>query len=193
VVVEKSTTWSVLYNRSYATVTVQGGTPEVYVLLRCGAPLPPASAMGAGATLISVPVSRTAALETPALPLISVLMGTPTLVAFQNMPLVSTPAVRDRVSALLGTPSPVVDSAYPCIQWDAPSTCTNYSAINAAKPSVVFAGYWTAAEARAGGCENVVLLNELNEASPLGRAEYLKASRRPSPSSRPPFSRLPFR
>ncbi|MDQ1293702.1 MAG: cobalamin transport system substrate-binding protein [Actinomycetota bacterium] len=160
--------FSVEYHRSYKVVTVkeptQGGSPETYVLVRCGAPDPKLTGKQAGARRITVPVTRIASSSTTQLPGLEMLGALDTVVAVGSPDLVNNQRAGEMIKS--GKISGFSND----------SGEVNVEKVAASRPDLYLAG----------GMDGDVIpkLVELKipvvadsawlEESPLGRAEWLK-------------------
>lgn len=159
--------FSITYENSYQVLTVDepysGAEPESYVLVKCGAPAPELSDDLADAQQISVPISSLYSGSTTHLPLVAELGVLDVLTGMSNGSYVSDTAVVDRIAS--------GDVA----EYAAGGTIDTEAVVVAA-PDVVMTGgtddpaYAQLREAGIG----VVANAEWLEASPLGRAEWIK-------------------
>ncbi|MGX6508725.1 ABC transporter substrate-binding protein [Rhodococcus sp. SJ-2] len=159
--------FSITYENSYQVLTVEepfpGGSPESYVLVKCGAPAPELSAELADAQQITVPISSLYSGSTTHLPLVTELDVLDVLTGVSNGSMVSDTAVVDRIAA-----GDVTEYAS--------GGTIDTEAVVVAAPDVVMTGgmddpaYTQLREAGIG----VVANAEWLESSPLGRAEWIK-------------------
>ncbi|MCK0090328.1 ABC transporter substrate-binding protein [Rhodococcus sp. F64268] len=159
--------FSITYENSYQVLTVDepypGAEPESYVLVKCGAPAPDLSDDLADAQQISVPVDSLYSGSTTHLPLVTELGVLDVLTGVSNGSYVSDTSVVDRIAS--------GDVA----EYAAGGTIDTEAVVVAA-PDVVMTGgtddpaYAQLREAGIG----VVANAEWLEASPLGRAEWIK-------------------
>ena len=162
-----ATNFAIDYHRSYQVLTVKQphphGRPESYVLVRCGAPAPALTGDLAGAQHITVPVTSLYSASTTHLGMIAEL-GRPDVVTGVASPAqVTDQQIRARIEA-----GDTVGYA--------PGRQTNVEAVIGAGPDVlVTAGVDDPShpKLRAAGI-GVVANAEWLEATPLGRAEWIK-------------------
>ncbi len=162
-----ATNFAISYHDSYQVLTVpqptQGGAPESYVLVKCGAPTPELTGDLAGAQVITTPVSSLYSASTTHLPFLVELDQLDTLTGVGTKGFISEKQVQDRVA------EPGV------VEFSAAGT-VDAEAVIAGQPDVLITagtddpGY---AVVKAAGIP--VLANaDWLEDDPLGRAEYLK-------------------
>lgn len=159
--------FSIRYENSYQVLTVDepfsGAKPESYVLVKCGAPAPELSGDLADAQQIQVPITSLYSGSTTHLPLVTELDVLDVLTGVSNGAYVSDAEVIDRI-----------DSG-DVVEYAAGGT-VDTEAVVVADPDVVMTGgsdnpaYTQLREAGIG----VVANAEWLEASPLGRAEWIK-------------------
>ncbi|AKN18108.1 periplasmic binding protein [Mycobacterium haemophilum DSM 44634] len=167
VTVTDATNFTISYHNSYQILTVKhpypGGSPESYVLVRCGAPAPKLTGDLAHAQQITVPVTRLYSASTTHLGMITELEQTDVLAGVAETANVVNPQLRRRVTA--GK-----------IAEYAPGQQVNVEAVIAGHPDVLVTqgvddpSY---AKLRDAGVD-VVADAEWLEATPLGRAEWVK-------------------
>ncbi|MCC6734694.1 MAG: ABC transporter substrate-binding protein [Bauldia sp.] len=165
--VEYAANFSVAYFNSYKVVTVaepfQGGAPETYVLLQCGAPAPELTGDLAGATVVPVPVETIFSASATHNPMLEALGVLDRLTGVSSLAYTATQAVIDAGAA--GT---IVEFA--------PTFTTNLEIILDAAPDILMTAgaddpaYRTLREAGI----PVVANAEWLEADILGRAEWIK-------------------
>ncbi|WP_129977522.1 ABC transporter substrate-binding protein [Rhodococcus sp. Q1] len=159
--------FSITYEKSYQVLTVDepftGAQPESYVLVKCGAPAPELSGDLATAQQIQVPITSLYSGSTTHLPLVTALDELDVLTGVSNGSYVSDTTVIERIES--------GDIA----EYAAGGTIDTEAVVLAA-PDVVMTGgtddpaYTQLREAGIG----VVANAEWLEASPLGRAEWIK-------------------
>ncbi|MFD3811569.1 ABC transporter substrate-binding protein [Rhodococcus sp. NPDC058639] len=159
--------FSLAYENSYQVLTVDepfsGGEPESYVLVKCGAPAPELSGELADAQQITVPITSLYSASTTHLPLVTELGVLDTLTGVSNGSFVSDAAVRDRIAS------------GDVVEYAAGGTVDTEAVVLAA-PDVLMTGgsddpaYTQLRESGIG----VVANAEWLEATPLGRAEWIK-------------------
>lgn len=159
--------FSISYRNSYQVLTVDepfpGAEPESYVLVKCGAPAPELSGDLAGAQQITVPITSLYSGSTTHLPLVTELGALDVLTGVSGGARVSDGAVLDRIAS--GD-----------IAEYAPGGTVDTEAVVVAAPDVLMTGgtddpaYPQLRDAGIG----VVANAEWLEASPLGRAEWIK-------------------
>ncbi|MCW5717019.1 MAG: ABC transporter substrate-binding protein [Bauldia sp.] len=167
VVVEHAAGFSVTYFDSYKVVTVaepfQGGAPETYVLLQCGAPEPELAGDLAGATIIPVPVETVFSASATHNPMIEALGVLDRLTGVSSLAYTATQAVIDR-----GAAGDIVEFA--------PTFETNVEVILDAGPQLLMTGGADDPAYRTlrGAGIPIVANAEWLEADILGRAEWIK-------------------
>ncbi|MBM9468606.1 ABC transporter substrate-binding protein [Nakamurella leprariae] len=155
------------YHGSYQVLTVQqptqGGSPESYVLLRCGAPTPELTGELAGATVVTTPVRSVYSGSTSHLPNFPILDQLDTLTGVASKALISEPEVQARV-------------ADPEVAEYAAAGTVDAETVIAGRPDVVItAGTDDPAYATISAAGVPVLADaEWLENDPLGRAEWVK-------------------
>jgi len=159
--------FDITYENSYQVLTVNepfsGANPESYVLVKCGAPAPKLSGDLAGAQQITVPITSLYSGSTTHLPLVTELDELDVLTGVSNGSYVSDPAVIERIES-------------GAIAEYAAGGSIDTEAVVLAAPDVLMTGgtddpaYTQLREAGIG----VVANAEWLEASPLGRAEWVK-------------------
>ena len=162
-----ATNFSISYHRSYQVLTVpqptEGGAPESYVLVKCGAPTPELAGDLAGAQVVTTPVTSLYSGSTTHLPFLVELDQLDALTGVGTKGFISEKQVQDRVA------EPDV------VEFSATGT-VDAEAVIAGKPqALITAGTDDPAYAviRAAGIP--VLANaDWLENDPLGRAEYIK-------------------
>lgn len=101
--IEYATNFTIRYEKTYQVLTVPepspGGSPQSFVLVRCGAPEPELTGDLADAPRIVVPVDSVYAGSTTNLPMFVDLDQTPVVAGVGDTGLVTTDAVRDRIEA----------------------------------------------------------------------------------------------
>ncbi|MGV8839481.1 MAG: ABC transporter substrate-binding protein [Bauldia sp.] len=167
VAVEYAANFSVAYFSSYKVVTVaepfQGGAPETYVLLQCGAPAPELTGDLAGATIVPVPVDTIFSASATHNPMLEALGVLDRLTGVSSLAYTATQAVIDA-----GAAGRIVEFA--------PTFTTNLEIILDAGPAILMTAgaddpaYRTLREAGI----PVVANAEWLEAGILGRAEWIK-------------------
>ncbi len=162
-----ATNFTLDYERSYQVLTVlqptQGGSPESYVLVKCGAPTPALTGDLAGATVVSTPVKSLYSGSTTHLPNLVALDQLDVLTGVASKALISEKEVLDRV-------------AEPGVVEYAAAGTVDAEAVVAGKPDVVItAGTDDPAYSVIGAAGIPVLADaEWLENDPLGRAEWIK-------------------
>jgi iron complex transport system substrate-binding protein len=162
--VEHAENFTLRYEDGYQVLTVAqpfpGGAPETYVLVRCGAAVPPELA---SAQRVDVPVSSVYASSTTHLPLLVDLDRLDALTGVATTAYVSSPQVLERIEA-----GAVAEFA-PIEQIDVERVLTG-------RPDVLLTGgFDDPAHATLRGAGVPVVANaEYLEATPLGRAEWIK-------------------
>lgn len=159
--------FTISYHHSYQILTVKrpypNGSPESYVLVRCGAPAPTLTGDLAHAQQIMVPVKSLYSASTTQLGMITELEQTDIIAGVADTANVVSPQVRQRVAA--GK-----------IAEYAPGQQVNVEAVIAGHPDVLVtqgADDPSYAKLRDAGID-VVADAEWLEATPLGRAEWVK-------------------
>ncbi|RJK96365.1 ABC transporter substrate-binding protein [Vallicoccus soli] len=153
--------------RSYQVLTVEqpypGGSPESYVLVRCGAPDPELTGDLADAPRIEVPVRSLYSASTTHLPMLEEVGALGVLTGVADGGLVTSPAVNERLEA--GTTT----------AYAAGGTVDTESVVAADPDVLVTGGYDDAAYPvlREAGVP-VLADSEWLEPTPLGRAEWVK-------------------
>lgn len=165
--IEDAENFSISYHDSYQVLTVDepfpGGAPESYVLVRCGAPDPELSGELAQAQQISVPVTSAFSSSTTHLPFFSELDRTDTVTGVADGAMVTDARVRERVGA-----GEVIEFAT--------GGAIDKERVVIADPDVLITGGTENADEaglRRAGIP-VVANAEWLEATPLGRAEWIK-------------------
>ncbi|MEZ0382399.1 ABC transporter substrate-binding protein [Mycobacterium sp. pW045] len=163
----EATNFAIEYHRSYQILTVHrpylGGTPVSYVLVRCGAPAPALSGELAAAQRITVPVRSLYSGSTTHLAMITELDKADVVTGVASPAAVADPQLRERIDA-------GATVGY------APGGQVNIESVLHAGPDVLVtqgmddAGYPKLREAGL----PVVADAEWLEATPLGRAEWIK-------------------
>lgn len=159
--------FTISYHRSYQVLTVKepypGGSPESYVLVRCGAPDPELPADLADAPRVEVPVDSLYSSSTTHLPLLADLDMMKVLTGVADASLVVNPEVKQRAEA--GE-----------IAEFAPNQQLAVEQVTAAQPDVLLTGGVEDPNYEALRNAGVpVLANaEWLEPTPLGRAEWVK-------------------
>ena len=162
-----ATNFTIEYKDSYQVLTVkqptQGGSPESYVLVRCGAPKPALTGALSGATLVTTPVTSLYSGSTSHLGSLVALDQLDALTGVGSKALISEKQVLDRVAE-----SGVVEYAA--------AGTIDAEAVVKGKPQVVItAGTDDPAYAVISAAGIPVLANaEWLENDPLGRAEWVK-------------------
>ena len=165
--IDYATNFTVEYDKSYQVLTViqptQGGSPESYVLVKCGAPTPDLTGDLAGATMVSTPVTSLYSGSTTHLPNLVALDQLDILTGVASKSLISEKEVLDRV-------------AEPGVVEYAAAGSVDAEAVVAGKPDVVItAGTDDPAYAVISAAGVPVLADaEWLENDPLGRAEWIK-------------------
>jgi iron complex transport system substrate-binding protein len=165
--VADATNFTLSYHKSYQVLTVKqpypNGRPESYLLVRCGAPAPELTGDLAHALQLTVPVTSMYSASTTQLGMITELNQTDVITGVANTENVVSPAIRERI-----------DSGR--IVGYASGQQVDLESVVAAHPDVLLAqgaddpSY---AKLRDAGI-NVVADAEWLEATPLGRAEWVK-------------------
>ena len=163
--------FSVQYFNHYKVLSVSDafdGAPEFsYVLVQCGAPLPPAEDFPAGAQFIDVPAGNLITLSTTQLPALSQLDLLDHLIGVDSGFYISAPEVTDMIAA-----GDVAEVGF--------GTEINIERVLELEPDLVFSyGYNPATDAHPVLLEAGVFTAmdaSWRELSPLGRAEWLKFS-----------------
>lgn len=157
----------VSYHDSYQVVTVPepgpGSPPQQYVLYRCGTPAPELTGELAGAQAISVPIKSLFTGSTTHIPLLDELGAMDTLTGVATGSFITNPTVRQRLAD-----GDLVEYA--------PAQAINSEMVVAAKPDVLMTdqpGDPAYDVVRQGGVP-IVTNAEWLDASPLGRAEWIK-------------------
>lgn len=159
--------FSITYENSYQVVTVDepfsGAEPESYVLVRCGAPAPELSGDLAYAQQITVPVTSLYSASTTHLPLVTELDVLDTLTGVAKGSFVSDTAVRERIAS------------GDVVEYAAGGTIDTEAVVLAAPDVLMTGGSDDPAhtQLRQSGI-GVVANAEWLEATPLGRAEWIK-------------------
>jgi iron complex transport system substrate-binding protein len=163
-----ATNFTLSYHDSYQVLTVKQpyphGRPETYVLVRCGAPAPKLSANLADAQRITIPVTSMYSASITQLGMITELDRADAITGVADTADVVDPQLRQRISS-----GEVVGYA--------PGNQINVEGVLAAHPdALVTAGTDDPSypKLRDGGVD-VVADAEWLEATPLGRAEWIKA------------------
>jgi iron complex transport system substrate-binding protein len=165
--IDYATNFTLEYDKSYQVLTVvqptQGGSPESYVLVKCGAPTPPLTGDLAGASMVTTPVTSLYSGSTTHLPNLVALDRLDVLTGVASKSLISEKEVLDRV-------------AQPGVVEYAAAGTVDAEAVVAGKPGVVItAGTDDPAYAVISAAGIPVLANaEWLETDPLGRAEWIK-------------------
>lgn len=166
-VITDAENFSITYEKSYQVLTVDqpypDAEPESYVLVKCGAPAPELSGDLAGSQQITVPISSLHSGSTTHLPLITELGVLDVLNGVSNGSYVSDQQVIDRIAA-----GDVTEYAT--------GGTIDTEAVVVADPDVVMTGGTddpAYAQLRDAGI-GVVANAEWLEATPLGRAEWIK-------------------
>jgi len=165
--IDYATNFTVEYDKSYQVLTViqptQGGSPESYVLVKCGAPTPELTGDLAGATVVTTPVTSLYSGSTTHLPNLVALDQLDVLTGVASKSLISEKEVLDRV-------------AEPGVVEYAAAGSVDAEAVVAGKPDVLItAGTDDPAYAVIAAAGVPVLANaEWLENDPLGRAEWIK-------------------
>jgi iron complex transport system substrate-binding protein len=165
--VTDATNFSISYHNSYQILTVEqpypNGSPEAYVLVRCGAPAPQLTGDLAHAQQIEVPVKSLYSASTTHLGMIAELGRAGVVVGVAAAANVVSPQIRKRVTA-----GKIVEYA--------PGQQINMETVIAGHPDVLVTqgiddpSYSTLRDAGI----DVVADAEWLEATPLGRAEWVK-------------------
>lgn len=161
--------FTVEYFNHYKVVTVtdafDGATPFTYVLVQCGTPAPEADTFPEKTQFIEVPAGDIIAMSTTQLPPLVQLGVLENLVALSALDRVNTPAVLERIEAgelaSVGEGAEVNVEVVLDLDPDIVMTFGFNPATNA-HPVLIEAGIFTALNA------------SWREATPLGRAEWLK-------------------
>lgn len=158
---------SIEYHKSYKVVTVrrpsENGAPEKYILLQCGAPRPALAGDLANAPVVSIPITSMFSDSATHMPLLVELGHVEVLTGINEARYVTTEAVLERVRQ-----GRVVEYASDYV--------INAELVISKAPSIVMVGggypdaYRTIRKADIA----VVVNTEWEEASALGRAEWLK-------------------
>ena len=162
-----ATNFSLSYHDSYQVLTVpqptEGGAPEEYVLVRCGAPTPELTGDLAGAQVVTTPVTSLYSASTTHLPFLVELDALDALTGVGTKGFISEKQVQDRV-------------AEPGVVEFSPTGTIDAETVIAGKPQVLItAGYDDPAYAVISTAGIPVVANaDWLENDPLGRAEYLK-------------------
>jgi iron complex transport system substrate-binding protein len=165
---EYATNFTLSYHKSYEVLTVkqpyQGGAPETYVLVRCGAPKPALSGGLAKVQQVTIPVHSLFSGSTTHLPSLVMLDRLDVLTGVASKAFISEKAVLQRVSS-----GNVVEYA------DAAGT-VDAEKVVAADPDVLVTGGTddpAYANIRKAG---IAVLGDADwlETNPLGRAEWIK-------------------
>lgn len=162
-----ATNFTLSYHRSYQVLTVKqpypNGTPESYVLVRCGAPAPQLTGDLAHAQQISVPVTNLYSASTTQLGMLAELHETAVITGVANAGNVVNAAVRHRIDA--GD-----------IHAYAPGQQVNVESVLADRPDVLLTGGFDDASYATLRDAGVAVLADAEwlEATPLGRAEWVK-------------------
>jgi iron complex transport system substrate-binding protein len=165
--IDYATNFTVEYDNSYQVLTVlqptQGGSPQSYVLVKCGAPTPELTGDLAGATVVTTPVTSLYSGSTTHLPNLVALDRLDVLTGVASKSLISEQEVLDRV-------------AEPGVVEYAAAGSVDAEAVVAGKPDVVItAGTDDPAYAVISAAGVPVLADaEWLEDDPLGRAEWIK-------------------
>lgn len=167
VTIDHAASFHVAYFNSYKLVTVdepfQGGAPETYVLLQCGAPMPDLTGDLAGATVVSVPVASIFSASASHNPMIEALGMIDRLTGVSSLAYTATQSVIDR-----GAAGEIVEFA--------PTFETNVEIVLDAAPDVLMTGgadepaYRLLRDAGIPVVANAEWLEE----DILGRAEWIK-------------------
>jgi len=162
-----ATNFSLSYHDSYQVLTVpqptQGGAPESYVLVRCGAPTPELTGDLAGAQLVTTPVRSLYSGSTTHLPFLVELDQLDALTGVGTKGFISEKQVQDRVA------EPDV------VEFSASGTVDAEAVIAGAPDVLVTAGTDDPAYSVIKAAGIPVLANaDWLENDPLGRAEYVK-------------------
>jgi len=164
---EYATNFTLSYHKSYQVLTVvqpeQGGKPESYVLVKCGAPKPELSGDLAKAAVVTTPVQSLFSASTSHLPNLVALDQLDVLTGVASKSFISEKQVLDRVAD-----SDVVEFA--------PASTIDAEKVVAADPDVLITGgYADPAYATIEKAGIPVLADaEWLENDPLGRAEWIK-------------------
>lgn len=166
--VSDATNFTISYHNSYQILTVEqpypNGSPQSYVLVRCGAPAPKLTGELAHAQQITVPVATLYSASTTHLGMITELGQADVVTGVADVANIVSPPLRHRASA-----GKIVDYA--------PGQQLNAETVVAGHPDVLVtqgtddASY---AKLRAAGI-GVIADAEWLEVTPLGRAEWVKA------------------
>ena len=162
-----ATNFTLEYENSYQVLTVvqptQGGAPESYVLVKCGAPAPELTGDLADATVVETPVRSIYSGSTSHLPFLVVLDQLDALTGVASKALISEKEVRDRVA------EPDV------VEYAAAGTVDSETVIAGAPDVVITGGVDDPAYPVIEAAGIPVLANaEWLETDPLGRAEWVK-------------------
>jgi iron complex transport system substrate-binding protein len=166
--IEDAVNFSVDYRKSYKVVTMKaaqdGGPPEHYVLVQCGAPVPKLAGDMAGAQVVTVPIASFFAFSTTNLSLLVDLGRLDVLTGLAQFDPIASPKVKARIRT-----GKVVEFARVGLVMDVERIVT-------ARPALLMAGGSSSATLsviRNAGVP-VVANNEWLESTALGRAEWLK-------------------
>jgi iron complex transport system substrate-binding protein len=166
--VEDAANFSVEYRKSYKVLTVKdpanGGRPERYVLVQCGAPVPKLTGELAGAQLVTVPVPSLFVFSPTYLSLLVDLNRVDVLTGVAQVDVVTNPEAQARIRA-----GKVIEFARIGLVVDV-------ERVVVARPSLLMASGPSAATLsliRSAGVP-VVANVEWLESTALGRAEWLK-------------------
>ncbi|HEY7814575.1 MAG TPA: ABC transporter substrate-binding protein [Nakamurella sp.] len=162
-----ATNFSLSYHDSYQVLTVpqptQGGAPESYVLVKCGAPTPELTGDLAGAQVVTTPVTSLYSGSTTHLPFLVELDQLDALTGVGTKGFISEKQVQDRVA------EPDV------VEFSGSGTVDAEAVIAGAPDVLVTAGTDDPAYAVIKAAGIPVLANaDWLENDPLGRAEYVK-------------------
>lgn len=165
--VQDATNFTISYHNSYQVLTVNqpypNGSPQSYVLVRCGVPAPTLTGDLAHAPQITVPVSTLYSASTTHLGMIDELGQTDVVSGLANTANAVNPQIRRRIDA-----GKIADYA--------PGQQINVESVIAGHPDVLVTQGTddpSYAKLRDAGI-NVVADAEWLEATPLGRAEWVK-------------------
>lgn len=168
VAIEDATNFSVEYRRSYKVITLNpvfaGGPPERYVLVQCGAPVPPLPDTLSGAQIVSVPIRSMFALSPTHASLLVDLGRVEVLTGVSDRAVVGSPEVQAGIDA-----GKVVEIAKRSLTIDV-------ERVVRAKPDLLMTAGTsnpTLAVVRSVGVP-VVANTEWLEPTALGRAEWVK-------------------
>jgi len=167
VTVEHADGFTVAYFDTYKLVTVaepfQGGAPETYVLLQCGAPEPELVGDLAGATVVQVPVATIFSASATHNPMLEALGMLDRLTGVSSLAYTATQAVIDA-----GAAGDIIEFA--------PTFETNVEIVLDAAPDILMTGGADEPAYRTlrGAGIPVVANAEWLEADVLGRAEWIK-------------------